>query len=95
MRTFKVKPEICRYLRKNLLNAYYSCRFFADENGNTRCKTNASSDTFHKMVIQSRCDLDSEESGLKHVPDHRLNVDYFLNGSAAVAVSPITAEYYL
>ena len=95
MRSFRVKPEICRYLRKNLLNAYYSCRFFADENGNTRCKTNSSSYTFHKMVIQSLCDLDSEESGLKHVPDHRLNVDYLLNGSAAVAVSPITAEYYL
>ena len=69
--------------------------FFADENGNTRCKTNASSDTFHKMVIQSRCDLDSEETGLKHIPDYRLNVDYLLNGSTAVAVSPITAEYYL
>lgn len=95
MRTFKVKPEICSYLRKNLLNAYYACRFFTDESGITRCKTNASSDTFHKMVIQSRCDLDSEESGLKHVPDRRLNMDYFLNGSAAVAVSPITAEYYL
>ena len=54
MRTFRVKPEICSYLRKNLLNAYYSCRFFADENGNTQCKTNASSDTFHKMVIRPR-----------------------------------------
>lgn len=95
MKSFKVKPEICGHLRKNLLNAYYACRFFTDENGNTRCKTNASSDTFHKMVIQSRCDLDSEETGIKHVPDHRLNVDYLLNGSAAVAVSPITAEYYL
>lgn len=95
MRTYKVSPKICSNLRKNLLNAYYACRFFTDGNGITRCKTNASSDVFHKMVIQSRCDLDSMESGIRHVPDQSLNLDYFLNGSSAVALNPVTAEYYL
>lgn len=95
MRTYKVSSKVKPFLRKNLLNGIYSCFFFEDERGIQRCKTNASSDVFHKMIVQSRYDLDSKESGVRHIPGDRINCDYFLNGTSSVAVKPITEDYYL
>ena len=40
MRTYKVSSKVKPFLRKNLLNGFYSCFFFEDERGIQRCKTN-------------------------------------------------------
>lgn len=94
MKTYKVSADIRPYLRRNLLRGCYSCRFFRDEKGILRCKTNASSETFHKMIVFSRSDRDSEKYGIKYVPYNKINMELILNETPAYVVEKV-AECYL
>lgn len=94
MKTYKVSADIRPYLRRNLLRGCYSCRFFRDEKGVLRCKTNASSETFHKMIVFSRSDRDSEKYGIKYVPYNKINMELILNETPAYVVEKV-AECYL
>ena len=91
---FFKKDCIRPYLRRNLLRGCYSCRFFRDEKGVLRCKTNASSETFHKMIVFSRSDRDSEKYGIKYVPYNKINMELILNETPAYVVEKV-AECYL
>ena len=94
MKTYKVSADIRPYLRRNLLRGCYSCRFFRDEKGVLRCKTNASSETFHKMIVFSRSDRDSEKYGIKYVPYNNVKMELILNETPGLFVEKV-AECYL
>lgn len=50
MKTYRVSSDLKNFVRRVLVRSFYSCRMTKDKNGQWYCTTNASSDTFHKIV---------------------------------------------
>lgn len=66
MRKYRISPGLKKYVRKVLIRCFYSCRM-EQEDGCWWCYTNASSDTFHRIVQRARCEKVSDETGTFYV----------------------------
>lgn len=64
MRQFKVSGNLKPFVNRILKESYYSSSMYTDNSGQAWCKTNASSDTFHRVVLRAKCQKMSAEEGV-------------------------------
>lgn len=67
MKKYKISEELKPYIRKILIRSFYQCKMTKDADNNLFCITNASSDTFHKIVQRAKCEKMSKETGSFYV----------------------------
>lgn len=72
-RRYRVNPSLKHYVRRVLIRSFYSCKMREDEAGTLWCYTNASSDTFHKVVQRARCEKRTKETGIFFVTTREAN----------------------
>ena len=63
MNKYKVSKELRPYVMAVLLRSFYKCQV-SETGGQCFCTTNASSDTFHRIVQRAKCEKVTEETGL-------------------------------
>lgn len=64
---YRVSNELKPYVRRVLMTSFYSCRMVIDKNKQCWCETNASSNTFHRIVQRAKCEKRSREDGTFYV----------------------------
>lgn len=72
MNKYRVSEGLKYYIRRILVRSFYSCYMF-EQNGMIWCKTNASSDTFHRIVQRAKCEKVSMETGTFYVTTREAN----------------------
>lgn len=78
MKTYRVSSDLKNFVRRVLVRSFYSCRMTKDKNGQWYCTTNASSDTFHKIVQRAKCEKLTKETGAFHVTNRERNNELYL-----------------
>lgn len=77
-KSYRVSPGLKPLVRRILLRSFYTCRMHSDEDGTIWCDTNASSDTFHKIVQRAKCEKKTEETGTFWVTSREANNPVYL-----------------
>ena len=76
MRKYKVSKELKPFVRRILARSFYKCKMIPDEHGQVWCYTNATSDTFHRVVQRAKCEKKSKETGFLQYTMKILEKDY-------------------
>lgn len=67
MKKYRISKELKHYIRRTLFASFRPCKITTDANGQLWCETNASSNTFHKVVQRAKCEKRSKEDGVFYV----------------------------
>lgn len=78
MRKYKVSKELKPFVRRILARSFYKCKMIPDEHGQVWCYTNATSDTFHRVVQRAKCEKKSKETGFLQFTSKEVNNPLFL-----------------
>lgn len=78
MRKYRVSPELKKYVRRVLHWCYCSCRMETADDGTIWCYTNASSNTFHKIVQRAKCLKRGDETGLCYLTSEECKDPYIV-----------------
>ena len=76
MRDYKVSHALKPFVNRILRQSYHDCHMYTDRNGQVWCKTNASSDTFHRVVQRAKCQKMSTEEGVLCMTSEEFNDPY-------------------
>ena len=72
MRKYRISKDLKPYIRRILLRSFYQCHIEAHKD-TLWCHTNASSDTFHRIVQRAKCEKASSETGIFYVTTKEAN----------------------
>lgn len=72
MKKYRISKSMKPYIRRILVRSFYRCRI-EEKDGQIWCHTNASSDTFHKIVQRAKCEKASSEDGIFYVTAKEAN----------------------
>lgn len=93
MKTYRVSRDLYPYVRRSLLNHYYSCRILQDADYTLKCATNASSDTFHKIVQEARAQKKSMKIGSTWINKAEFNTALLTRGVRHFKTDVILDKY--